>query len=131
MELFGARQSAGVGGAVGLERVIEVMKATKVSLGLRGRNKIFFVHIGDLAKKKSLKLIEGLRDQGVGVMESLGKDSLGAQLRSANKEGAGYALIFGQKEAFEESIIIRDLKNSVQETIPLKKMLAEVKKRLK
>ncbi len=130
MELFGSRQSAGVGGAVGLERVIEVMKATKVNLGLRGRNKIFFVHIGDLAKKRSLKLIEGLRDQGVGVMESLGKDSLGAQLRSANKEGAEYALIFGQKEAFEESIIIRDLKNSVQETIPLKKMVIEVKKRL-
>ena len=131
MELFGSRQSAGVGGAIGLERVIEVMKATKVNLGLRGENKIFFVHIGDLAKKKSLKLIEELRDQGVGVMETLGKDSLGAQLRSANKEGSKYALIFGQKEAFEESIIIRDLKNSVQETIPLKKMIIEVKKRLK
>ena len=130
MELFGSRQSAGVGGAIGLERVIEVMKATKVNLGLRGENKIFFVHIGDLAKKKSLKLIEELRDQGVGVMETLGKDSLGAQLRSANKEGSKYALIFGQKEAFEESIIIRDLKNSVQETIPLKKMIIEVKKRL-
>jgi len=131
MELFGSRQSAGVGGAIGLDRAIEVMKATKVNLGLRAKNKIFFIHIGDLAKKKSLTLIEGLRDEGIGVMESLGKDSLGAQLRSANKEGAQHALIFGQKEAFEESIIVRDLKNSVQETIPLKKMLAEVKKRLR
>lgn len=131
MELFGARQSAGVGGAVGLERVIEVMKAAKVSLGIRNKSKVFFVHIGDFAKKKSLMLIEELQNSGISVSESLGKDSLGAQLRSANKEGADYALIFGQKEAFEESIIIRDLKNSVQETVPLKKVVNEVKKRLK
>jgi len=131
MEMFGARQSAAVGGALGLERVIEVMRATKVNLGLRSWQKIFFIHIGELAKKKSLSLIEELRDAGVAVMESLGKDSLAAQLRSANKEGAEYALIFGQKEAFEESIIVRDLRNSVQETVPLRKLVPEVKKRLK
>lgn len=131
MELFGARQSAGVGGAVGLERVVEVMKAAKVNLGIRNKSKVFFVHIGDFAKKKSLMLIEELQNSGISVLESLGKDSLGAQLRSANKEGADYALIFGQKEAFEDSIIVRDLKNSVQETVPLKKVVNEVKKRLK
>jgi histidyl-tRNA synthetase len=120
-----------VGSAVGLERVVEVMKATKVNLGLRNKSKLFFIHIGDMAKKKSLALIEQLRDAGMPVLESLGKDSLAAQLRLANKEGADYALIFGQKEAFEESIIIRDLKNSVQETVPLKKAVNEVKRRMK
>jgi histidyl-tRNA synthetase len=131
IEMFGARQNAGVGSAVGLERVVEVMKATKVNLGLRNKSKLFFIHIGDMAKKKSLALIEQLRDAGMPVLESLGKDSLAAQLRLANKEGADYALIFGQKEAFEESIIIRDLKNSVQETVPLKKAVNEVKRRMK
>jgi len=131
MELFGARTNAGVGGAVGLERLVEVMKVTKVNLGLRKKPTVFFIHIGELAKKRSLKLIEALRDEGVTIRESLGKDSLGAQLRSANKEGSDYTLIFGQKEAFEESIIIRDLKNGVQETVPLQKLVYEVKKRLK
>lgn len=131
MELFGARQSAGVGGAVGLERLMEVMRATKVNLGLRKKPVVFFIHIGELAKKRSLKLIEALRDEGIQVMESLGKDSLAAQLRSANKEGSDYALIFGQKEAFEESIIIRDFKNGVQETVPLRKLVNEIKRRLR
>lgn len=131
MEMFGARQNSGVGSAVGLERAVEVMKATKVNLGIRNKSRIFFIHIGELAKKKSLALIEQLRDAGIPVLESLGKDSLAAQLRLANKEGADYALIFGQKEAFEESIIIRDLKNSVQETVPLKKAINEVKRRMK
>ncbi len=131
MDMFGARQSAAVGSAVGLERVIEVMKGTDVGLGLRKKPKAFFIHIGDLAKKRSLTLIEELRSAGVAVLESLGKDSLAAQLRLANKTGSDYALIFGQKEAFEDSIIIRDLKNSVQETVPLKKLVNEVKKRLR
>lgn len=131
LELFGSRQAAGVGAAAGLERVIEVMKATNVNPGVRNKPKIFFIHISDVAKKRSLTLIEELRTAGVPVMESLGKDSLAAQLRSANKEGAEHALIFGQREALEDSIIIRDLQNSVQESIPLKKLVNEVKKRLK
>lgn len=131
LEIFGGRPAGAVGGAFGLERVIEVMKALKVNTGVKQKTGIFFIHIGEMAKKKSLSLIESMREEGVPVMESLGKDSLGAQLRAANKEGSDYALIFGQKEAFEDSIIIRDLKNSVQETIPLRKLVVEVKKRLK
>ena len=121
---------AGVGGAFGLDRLVEVMKAAKVNLGLRPKPNVFFIYIGEYAKKRSLTLIESLRDEGIPMMESLGKDSLGAQLRSANKEQSDYALIFGQKEAFEESIIIRDLRDGVQETVPLKKLVAEIKKRL-
>jgi len=110
---------------------VEVMKATNVALGLRNRPKVFFIHIGEAAKKKSLVLMEELREEGILVLESLGKDSLGAQFRSSSKVGADYALILGQKEVFEESIIIRDLKNSGQETVPLRKLIHEIKKRLK
>ncbi|MDP3729342.1 MAG: histidine--tRNA ligase [bacterium] len=130
MEQFGARQSAAVGSAMGIERVIEVMKETGVKLGNRSRIKIFFINIGETAKRKSFGLIEKLRDEGIYTIESLGKDSLSAQLHAAHKEGATYALIFGQKEAFEESMIIRDLQNSVQETVPLKNLIKEVKRRL-
>ncbi|MDO8429956.1 MAG: histidine--tRNA ligase [bacterium] len=131
MEMFGVRQSSGIGGAIGIERVVEIMKTTNVALGLRSRPKVFFIHIGEAAKKKSLVLMEELREEGISVLESLGRDSLGAQLRSSSKAQADYALILGQKEVFEESIIIRDLQNSVQETVPLRKFVSEVKKRLK
>jgi len=40
------------------------------------------------------------------------------------------ALILGQREVFEENIIIRDMKNGVQETAPLSKVVDEVKKRI-
>ena len=131
VEMMGGRPAGAVGGAFGLERVIEVMKSLKVSVNSKPKVTVFFVHIGELAKKKSLALIESLREEGIPMIESLGKDSLASQLRSANKENSSFALIYGQKEAFEESIIIRDLRNSVQETVPLKKLVNELKKRLK
>jgi len=39
-------------------------------------------------------------------------------------------LILGQKEFFEETIIIRNMKTGVQETVPIGRVVEEVKKRL-
>jgi len=133
VELLGGRkETPGVGGALGLERLVEVMKAIgAVSPTAKGRAKVFLVHIGDLAKKKSLAILESLRSEGVEVTESLGKESLKAQLRLADKIDSPMALIFGQKEALEGSIILRDLQTGAQETVPMHRVVSEVKRRLK
>ncbi len=129
-EMIGGRPTSAVGGAIGLDRLTEVMKAFGVTPA-RVPEKVFLIHIGDLAKKKSLGIIELLHHEGITTAETLGKESLKAQLRSADKGGAPMALIFGQKEALEGSIIVRDLRTGAQETVPLHKVAAEVKRRLK
>ena len=91
---------------------------------------MYLVHVGALAKKKSVSLLEELRKGGVNVVSNLGKSSLSAQLEGANKANAPMALILGQKEVFEESIIIRDMKAGTQETVPLDKIVGEIKKKL-
>lgn len=130
LELLGAKATPAVGCAVGLERVGLALAKQGTPVTAKQKNRVHFIHIGDLAKKKSLSLIEALRRGGVHVAESLGKDSLKGQLAAADKAGAELALIFGQMEAFEESIIIRDLKTGAQETVLLTKFVEAVKKRL-
>jgi len=130
-EQLGARPTPGVGGAAGVERLIFVMKAQGAALPEKRSKKIFMIHVGELAKKKSLRIIEELRRSGIQVIEALSKESLKAQLKAADREGVPLAIILGQKEIFEESVIIRDLKSSLQETIQFGKMVEEVKKRLK
>jgi histidyl-tRNA synthetase len=130
LELLGAKATPAVGCAVGLERVGLALARQGVTVTAKQKPRVHFIHIGDLAKKKSLSLIESLRRGGVHVEESLGKDSLKGQLAAADKAGAELALIFGQMEAFEESIIIRDLKTGAQETVLLTKFVEAVKKRL-
>lgn len=130
-EALGGRLTPAVGGAASFERLILVMKAQEVKLPAKSQKKAFVIYIGDLAKRKSLKLIEDLRVAGLPVAEAFGKESLKSQLKVADREGYPLALILGQKEIYEESIIVRNLKTSVQETIPMRKAIEEIKKRLR
>ncbi len=129
-DFLGGRTMPSVGGAIGVERVIEVMKLENSSPNFKTKPKTFFITVGDQAKKTSLKLMQELRRGGVIVAEAVGKKSLKAQLKAADKIKSSLALIFGQKEVFEKSIIIRDMRSGAQETIVLEKMVEEVKKRL-
>lgn len=130
MESLGGKPTPGVGAGVGVERLIEAMKLHEALPTKKPKEKIFLIHIGDLAKKKSLSIIEELRKEKIPVIESLGKGSLAAQLKTADKLGSPYALIFGQKEAFEDSIIIRNMKTGAQETVPLPRIAAAIKRKI-
>jgi len=131
-EILGARKSglSAVGCALGVEAIIEVMKAQEISGLPRPRAKVFFIQMGKPAKKRGLSLIEEFHRAGIKVVESLGKESLKSQLKAADKEQVEMALILGQCEVFEDSIIIRDMKSGVQETVPLNKVVSEVKRKL-
>ena len=130
-ELLGGRPLPAVGGSSGLERIIEVMRAEGLTPRLKQKPKVFFVAIGDAAKKASLRIINNLRSNGVRILESLGRKSLGSQLKVADKTKARIAIILGQREVFEKSVIVRDMKSGAQENIVLEKLVEEVKKRLK
>jgi histidyl-tRNA synthetase len=92
---------------------------------------VFLAQLGSLAKRKSLKLIEDFRKKRITVAESLGKDSLKAQLARANKLQVKYTLILGQQEALENKIIIRNMKDGNQETVKLEKVVDEIVKKIK
>jgi histidyl-tRNA synthetase len=131
MEEIGGHLTPAVGAACGVERVIAVLKAREIIFPVRDRRKVFLAHAGDLAKQKAFGLLKHLREHGISASESLAKESLGAQLKVADKEGIGLALILGQKEIYEKSIIIRDLVTGLQEAISQEKLVDEIKKRLK
>ncbi|MEO7597085.1 MAG: His/Gly/Thr/Pro-type tRNA ligase C-terminal domain-containing protein, partial [Candidatus Paceibacterota bacterium] len=61
------------------------------------------------------------------ISQSLSKDSLGSQLAIAEKLNIPYALIFGVKEALENSVIVRDMSNRSQDTVKLDHLLEYLK----
>ena len=130
-EMISHKQICAVGSAVGMDRVAELLKSSEIKHLPLKEQKVFLIHIGDEAKKKGLSLFEELRKAGVKAVESFGRESLKSQLKAADKSRARLSLILGQKEVFEEVIIIRDMKSGAQETAPLKKMVEEVKKMMK
>lgn len=130
-EMLGGRSTPAVGAAAGVERIVDLLQATGRMSVPEPKAKVFLVHVGDLAKKKSLPLMEELRKSNISLDVALGRNSLSSQLEIANKKGVALALILGQKEVYEESVIIRDMDTGVQESVPVAKVVDEVKKRLK
>ncbi len=133
VRLLGGRNTPACGAAAGVERIIQVLKerSKKESVQFSPVKNVFLAQLGGLAKRKSLKLFEEFRKAKISVAESLSKDSLKTQLRSADKIGASHALIIGQREALEGTIIIRDMKSGKQETVKIEKVIKEMQKRLK
>jgi len=130
-KLIGDRDIPACGGAGGIERIVSLIKENGLSFTESGSIKVFLAQLGNLAKRKGLKLLEDFRKEKILVAESLGRDSLKTQMSRAAKIGAKYTLILGQKEALEGTIIIRDMESGKQETVKLEKTVSEIKKRLK
>ena len=130
-KLLGGKDVPATGGAAGIERIIAAMKSRNIKFQTATPAKVFLAQLGNLAKRKCLRLLEEFRNQKIPVAESFGRDSLKVQLSRANKIGAKYTLILGQKEALEGQILIRDMASGKQETVNLDKAVREIEKRLK
>ena len=132
VKLLGGRDTPACGAAGGIERIINLMKAREIKPKLKQEDpKIFLAQLGQLAKRKSMKLFEEFRSAKIPVAESFSKDSLKAQLRTANKLGIKWVLIFGQKEALEDFITLRDMDTGAQKEIKLDKVVGEMKNKIK
>lgn len=129
-ETLGAKPTPAVGWGLGVDRVADAL-GERYQLPGRKERTVFVAHAGEKARKSALSLAELLIGAGVPVRDALAKDSLKAQLKTADKEGCPLAVIVGQKEAFDRTAIIRDFRTGLQEPFPLARIAEEVKKRLK
>lgn len=128
---LGGEDTPAVGFALGVERLIMEMKRVQAKPYRALRPKVFLAQLGELAKKKSLRLFSDLEKNGILVAESFGRGSLKSQLRAADKLGVEITLILGQKEALDETVIIKNMKTGVQEICSLNKLVDLIKKKLK
>ena len=131
VKLLGGKETSSVGGAAGVERIVSLMKTRGIKTPSVVRPRIFLAQLGKLAKRKSLKLFEEFRKAKISLAESFGRDSLKAQLHLADRLKAEYALIIGQKEALEGTVLIRDMKTGKQEMVKLEKVVKETQRKLK
>ncbi len=131
VRLLGGKNTAACGVACGVERIISLMKELPQKSKEGAPASVFLAQVGQLSKRKSLKLFEEFRKEKIKVAESLHRDSLSSQLQIADKLKVRYALILGEKEALDGEIIIREMASGRQQVIPMKRAVSEIKKKLK
>ena len=130
IDQLGGRPTPAAGFSLGIERAITQLKDENVKVSENPSPELFLAQIGDQAKVKAMILFEELRKHDIRVAESFARDSLKSQLALANKLGARYALILGQKEVIDGTILVREMDSGVQEVVNFAKIVDDVKRKL-
>ncbi|MDD3679121.1 MAG: histidine--tRNA ligase [Patescibacteria group bacterium] len=129
-EIIGGRKTPGIGFGLGADRIVAALQRENIVPEVKNRVDVFVIQLGKEAKKKCFKLIYELQNMGVGAEGSLDKGSMSDQLKMANKLNVPYTLIIGQKEAFSDTVIIKDMASGCQEIYPQEKIAKEILKRV-
>ncbi len=126
--LLGSKKEVpAIGAAIGMDRVIEAPWSNNLAPRINKKPKCYFIQLGFEAKLKAIPIIDILRKGHIPVLQSLTKDSLTSQLATAERSGVPYTLIFGQKEALEKSVIVRDMQKHSQKTVKIDKLVEYLK----
>ncbi|MBU1246601.1 ATP phosphoribosyltransferase regulatory subunit [Patescibacteria group bacterium] len=120
-----------VGATINIDRIINSPSSKAISSRINKKIKIYFIQLSFEAKQKSLAIIEILRCAHIPIMHSLTKDRLSAQLALAEKLNIPYTIILGQREALDNTVIIRNMSTCAQDTVPVDQLTTYIKNKIK
>ncbi|MCL0086973.1 His/Gly/Thr/Pro-type tRNA ligase C-terminal domain-containing protein, partial [Thermodesulfovibrionales bacterium] len=112
VEDFGGPPTHAIGFAVGMERVVTLLK--EVQSRKYPSPTLFIATIGREAELEGLRIAEDIRARGFWVEPNYGGVSLRSQLRKADRIGAEFAFIIGSDELRSGKIKWKELKNGKQ-----------------
>ena len=123
---LGGPPTPGIGFGAGIERMVLNLKRQEVPVPDEHSVRAVVAYLGDEAKGKAISLASELRSNGIGAILAPAGRSLRAQMRYANSLGIPYALILGEDEMKNDSVILRDMAQGEQREVPLKGVAMEL-----
>lgn len=113
-EQIGGKPTPAVGWALGVERVLELLKESNPEIVPAPLN-AYAVVTDTSHLARAMQCIESLRQQGVSVQLHASADgaagSMKSQLKRADASGADFALIFGQDEVQRGEVTVKALRD--------------------
>lgn len=129
IELLGGQPTPAVGFSLGVERILLELAEQGVTLAQDRPKGVYVASLGEPARLLGFGLIEKLLDGGVPAVGAVDRDGIGSQLGRADKLGVPYAVIIGQREVMEKTVLLRDMASGAQETLQIDHVVAELRRR--
>ncbi|MBP2368719.1 histidine--tRNA ligase [Pseudonocardia parietis] len=126
MATLGGPDLSGVGFGIGVDRTLLACGVEGVAPWSSARAEVFGVPLGDAAKRRLVTIAAGLRARGVRVDLSYGGRGLKGAMKSADRSGARFALVLGDRDIDAGSIGLKDLVSGEQQDVPLDAVLDAV-----
>lgn len=130
IQSLGGPATVALGFAGTIQSVLEALELANIKYSSRSKVDVFLVPLGELAAKKTLRLFTDLWNHNIMASEFIGPASIKTQLKLAESNKVSIALIVGQKEARDGTVILRDVRSGMQELFTVERIIEEVKKRL-
>lgn len=117
-ETLGGPATPGVGFAMGLDRVLLAMEGEGVPVGPARVPRAFVVALGPEAQEPGRALRTELRGAGIACASAFEDRPMKAQLKQADRAGADFAAILGERELADGAVTLRRLRDGIQKTVP-------------
>ncbi|MGF6761402.1 histidyl-tRNA synthetase [Paraburkholderia sp. GAS33] len=118
IEQLGGKPTAACGWAMGVERILELLKEENLVPEDEGCD-VYVVHQGDAAREQAFIIAERLRDTGLDVILHCSADgqtaSFKSQMKRADASGAAFAVILGEDEIASGTVGVKPLRNAGQD----------------
>jgi histidyl-tRNA synthetase len=119
IETFGGKPTPAVGFAMGIERLVELMKLAGEPAA-PSQCDVYMVHQGDAARMQAFVLAERIRDAGLDVVlhcaAASGPGSFKSQMKKADGSGASFAVIMGDDEIASNVANVKAMRGAEDDT---------------
>lgn len=130
--LFTNRELPGVGGSVGIDRLLAAYRELNISIENKSSVKALVCIMDERFLPTCLKIIQKLRSEGIASELFADTGKLGAQLKYADKKSIPLAIILGEEEFEKGEVQIKDLRSSSnQHTCPIEQISEKITQLLK
>ncbi|MFF3644860.1 histidine--tRNA ligase [Streptomyces sp. NPDC002564] len=129
-EMIGGPALPSVGWALGVDRTVLALEAEGVDLELPASTSVFAVPLGEEARRVLFAAVTELRKAGVAADFSFGGKGLKGAMKNANRSGARFTLVAGERDLAEGVVQLKDMESGEQEAVAVAEVVTVLKDKL-
>ena len=130
-EELGGPPLPSVGWALGVDRTVLALEAEGVEPPGSGRAvDVFAVPLGEAARHMLFGLVLKLRAEGVNADFAFGGKGLKGAMKAADRSGARYALVAGERDLSADVVQLKDMESGEQVPVPIDQLVSTIKEKL-
>jgi len=129
-EEVGGPPLAGIGWALGVDRTVLALQAEGIEPAGAVGCQVFLVPLGATAKERAVLLLAGLRRAGLAADLAYGDRGMKGAMRAADRSGATYAVVLGDRDLQAGVAQVKDLRDGGQVAVPLEELVTTLEGKL-
>ncbi|PKR85192.1 histidine--tRNA ligase [Heyndrickxia camelliae] len=125
---MGGPETAGIGFALSIERLIAALDAEGIELETESKVDCYVISLGEEAKIPSMVLLQQLRKAGYSADKDYLNRKMKAQLKAADRIKAKFVAILGEDEIKANKVVVKNMENGEQVELSITDFIREFEK---